>query len=241
MRSDGHRLRFVPDPSGRRRTGGPLRAGSPRPGGREKPGSAGILPAWKIGAFGPRQAGSPRSREAGGHRPSIVRNEEGQRGAGYILRGNARHVRENHHDHVPFPHPGARPHDPSVRPLVRDDPGRPRRGRSQGRTTRSRRRHAGHPPVRRGRERTVHAMEPQQALRRPRPQERGRSRDLQAARGHRRRADRELQAGNRGPDRRRLRRHARPQSAARLLLHLGLRPDRPLCPARGGSTSSRAG
>ena len=139
---------------------------------------------------------------------------------------------EPSHAHVPRTPQGAGPHHPPLRPVLRDDPRRPRRRRGQGRAPGRRGRHAPDPAVHGRRERAVHALQPEQAFGGARPEIGRRPRDLQGDGGGHGYRGRKLQAGHCGPARDRLRRPVRPQPPAGLLLDLRVRPYRPVRAAR---------
>ena len=89
-----------------------------------------------------------------------------------------------------------------------------------------------HAALRGRRERPLHDLEPQQALGRHRPQDRGRQGPAAASHRRRRRADREFPARHARQAGPRLADAFGPQPAPDLRRHLRLRPDRPLSRAR---------
>ena len=157
---------------------------------------------------------------AGLHRPS--------HSLARYTRARTERPREPSHADVPGAPQGTGPHHPPLRSLLRHGLRRPRRRRGQGREPRRRGRHAPHAAVRGRRERAVHAVEPEQAIGGARPQVVRGSGHLQVDGRDRGRRHRELQAGHRQAARNRLRGPVRSQSSADLLLHLGIRPDRPV-------------
>ena len=119
-------------------------------------------------------------------------------------------------------------------PVLHDDARRHGRRGPQDRGAEARRRLARLGPVHQGLGQLLPRAQPQQEKRRARSEVARRRGRAQAAGRNRRRADRELQAGQPGGARVRLRRDVGAQPAADLLLDLGLRPDRSRrasCPA----------